>query len=138
MNLGRILTAVLLFKGLMIEWVIVRGFRENTGKPAPDVWTESTYQVHYTIFMIWWSFFIFALKNSSNYRPLKITKLAKWIRNTWKSLYVFSWQKVWQFWLVLMMSICTGFSEDHRKRKRCDAQFPFTSLPGTCSQVKFF
>ena len=45
MNLGRVLTAVLLFKGLIIEWVIVRGFRENTGKASPDVWTESSYQV---------------------------------------------------------------------------------------------
>jgi hypothetical protein len=29
----------------MIEWVIVRGYRENTGKNSPDVWTESCYQV---------------------------------------------------------------------------------------------
>ena len=29
----------------MIEWVIVRGYRETTGKNSPDVWTESCYQV---------------------------------------------------------------------------------------------
>ncbi len=45
MNLDRILTAVLLFKGLLIEWVVIRGYKEKTGKKSPDLWTESNYQV---------------------------------------------------------------------------------------------
>ena len=65
MNLDRILTAVLLFKGLLIEWVVIRGFREKTGKKSPDLWTESNYQVRSPkeVFNGWMLKFI----------PLKIT-----------------------------------------------------------------
>lgn len=46
-SLGRVLTAVLVFKGLMIEWVVVRGINEeNTRSDGQiDVWTESRYEV---------------------------------------------------------------------------------------------
>jgi mediator of RNA polymerase II transcription subunit 27 len=39
-SLGRILKAVIAFKGLMIEWVVVRGHNETL-----DVWTESRHKV---------------------------------------------------------------------------------------------
>jgi len=49
-TLDRLLTASLVFKGLMIEWVMVRGYDEPTNKDtrtdgSPDVWTESRYCV---------------------------------------------------------------------------------------------
>ena len=46
-SLGRVLHAVLIFKGLMIEWVSVRGYSEDTKKPDGqiDVWGESKYEV---------------------------------------------------------------------------------------------
>jgi len=64
-TLDRLLTASLVFKGLMIEWVMVRGFDEpavrhpreaaaaaggaglvdSSNNSGPDVWTESRYQV---------------------------------------------------------------------------------------------
>jgi len=39
-TLGRVLKAVVAFKGLIIEWVIVRGYNENL-----DLWTESRHHV---------------------------------------------------------------------------------------------
>jgi mediator of RNA polymerase II transcription subunit 27 len=39
-SLGRILKAAIAFKGLMIEWVVVRGHNETL-----DVWTESRHKV---------------------------------------------------------------------------------------------
>ncbi|KAF4523960.1 hypothetical protein B566_EDAN012433 [Ephemera danica] len=46
-TLGRILKAVVAFKGLMIEWVLVKGFNEEfTNENGQlDLWTESRYQV---------------------------------------------------------------------------------------------
>eukprot|EP00095_Tigriopus_kingsejongensis_P009055 maker-scaffold308_size214241-snap-gene-1.33 protein:Tk09055 transcript:maker-scaffold308_size214241-snap-gene-1.33-mRNA-1 annotation:"mediator of rna polymerase ii transcription subunit 27" len=46
-TLERILKAILIFKGLMIEWVIVKGFHEESTKPdgSLDVWSDSHYQV---------------------------------------------------------------------------------------------
>lgn len=50
-TLDRLLTASLIFKGLMIEWVMVRGFAEPVNSKdtrndgTPDVWTESRYLV---------------------------------------------------------------------------------------------
>lgn len=43
-SLERILSAVLMFKCLHLEYVVVRGYKEDTG-PNSDVWTESAYQV---------------------------------------------------------------------------------------------
>lgn len=40
-TLDRILKAVLIFKGLMIEWVVVKGFNEEPG----SVWNDSNYKV---------------------------------------------------------------------------------------------
>jgi len=47
-HLERILKAVLIFKGMMIEWVVVKGWeeelvRQDTGQP--DIWGESRYHV---------------------------------------------------------------------------------------------
>ncbi|CAG2055422.1 unnamed protein product [Timema podura] len=39
-TLGRIMKAVVAFKGLMIEWVVVKGFTETL-----DLWTESRHKV---------------------------------------------------------------------------------------------
>lgn len=39
-TLGRVLKAVIALKGLMIEWVIVRGYMETF-----DLWTESRHKV---------------------------------------------------------------------------------------------
>ena len=39
-TLGRVLKAVIVFKGLIVEWVLVRGYNESL-----DLWTESRYQV---------------------------------------------------------------------------------------------
>lgn len=47
-TLERILTAVLVFKGLMIEWVVVRGYGEqleHEDDAEKSVWTESDYLV---------------------------------------------------------------------------------------------
>ena len=47
-TLERLLTASLIFKGLMIEWVMVRGYGEKvdpSNDGIPDVWQESNYQV---------------------------------------------------------------------------------------------
>lgn len=46
-HLDRTLKAVLIFKGLMIEWVVVKGWREDLIKPdgQVDIWGESRYQV---------------------------------------------------------------------------------------------
>ena len=39
--------AVLIFKGVMIEWVVVKGWEEELVKAdgQPDIWGESRYQV---------------------------------------------------------------------------------------------
>lgn len=39
-TLGHVLQAVIAFKGLMIEWVVVKGYGETM-----DLWTESRYKV---------------------------------------------------------------------------------------------
>lgn len=39
-TLGRVLKAVVAFKGLMIEWVVVKGYMESM-----DLWTESRHKV---------------------------------------------------------------------------------------------
>jgi len=46
-NLDRILKAVLIFKGMMIEWVVVKGWEEELVRQdsQPDIWGESRYQV---------------------------------------------------------------------------------------------
>ena len=47
-TLDRVLKAVLIFKGLMIEWVVVKGFAEesvSTGGGVVDVWSDSRYKV---------------------------------------------------------------------------------------------
>jgi len=46
-NLDRILKAVLIFKGLMIEWVVVKGWEEDLVKADGqiDIWGESRFQV---------------------------------------------------------------------------------------------
>lgn len=46
-TLGRILKAVVAFKGLMIEWVQVKGFNEEfvNDNGQLDLWSESRYQV---------------------------------------------------------------------------------------------
>jgi mediator of RNA polymerase II transcription subunit 27 len=46
-SLGRILKAVVAFKGLMIEWVQVKGFNEEfvNDNGQLDLWSESRYQV---------------------------------------------------------------------------------------------
>jgi len=46
-KLERVLKAVLVFKGLMIEWVVVRAYNEdsNSGGGQPDVWSPSRYAV---------------------------------------------------------------------------------------------
>lgn len=41
-TLGRVLKAVLIFKGVMIEWVTVKGYDETFNE---DLWAESRYQV---------------------------------------------------------------------------------------------
>ena len=48
MSLGRTLRAVLVFKGLIIEWVVVKAFHEDVLRPTDgqvDVWSESKYEV---------------------------------------------------------------------------------------------
>lgn len=47
-HLDRILKAVLIFKGMMIEWVVVKGWEEELVKQdtgQPDIWGESRYHV---------------------------------------------------------------------------------------------
>lgn len=46
-NLDRILKAVLIFKGLMIEWVVVKGYSEESTRADGhiDVWSDSNFKV---------------------------------------------------------------------------------------------
>jgi len=45
-TLSRVLKAVLVLKGLVIEWVVVRGYNEEgTGDSETDVWRESDFEV---------------------------------------------------------------------------------------------
>jgi len=46
-RLDKILKAVLIFKGLMIEWVVVKGWKEDLVKPdgQVDIWGESRFHV---------------------------------------------------------------------------------------------
>ena len=45
-TLGRILKATLVLKGLVIEWVVVKGYNEEaTGDTEADIWKESDYLV---------------------------------------------------------------------------------------------
>ncbi len=46
-TLGRILKCVIVFKGMMIEWVSVKGYNEDywTSEEDLDVWSESDYHV---------------------------------------------------------------------------------------------
>ena len=46
-TLERTLKAILIFKGIMIEWVLVKGFNEESTKSDGqlDVWTSSKYVV---------------------------------------------------------------------------------------------
>lgn len=46
-TLGRVLRAVLIFKGLFIEWVVVKGWTEESTRDdgGPDVWAESRHEV---------------------------------------------------------------------------------------------
>lgn len=39
-SVGRVLRAIIAFKGLLIEWIIVKGFMESL-----DLWTESRFKV---------------------------------------------------------------------------------------------
>ena len=51
-HLDRILKAVLIFKGMMIEWVVVKGWEEELVKQdtgQPDIWGESRYHVSYIL-----------------------------------------------------------------------------------------
>lgn len=43
-NLGRVLKAALVFKGIMVEWVTIKGFDENF-EDVDDLWSESRYKV---------------------------------------------------------------------------------------------
>lgn len=43
-SIGRVLKAALVFKGIMIEWVTVKGFDENF-EDVDDLWSESRYKV---------------------------------------------------------------------------------------------
>lgn len=43
-TLGRVMKLALIFKGLIIEWVVVKGFNEPLDD-VDDLWTESNYQV---------------------------------------------------------------------------------------------
>ena len=47
LHLERVLKAILIFKGLMVEWVNVKAYNEETLKPDGqlDIWTKSKYQV---------------------------------------------------------------------------------------------
>jgi len=46
-RLDRVLRGVVIFKGMMIEWVVVKGWEEELVKSdsQPDIWGESRYQV---------------------------------------------------------------------------------------------
>ena len=51
-HLDRILKAVLIFKGMMIEWVVVKGWEEELVKQdtgQPDIWGESRYHVSFIL-----------------------------------------------------------------------------------------
>lgn len=43
-TLGRVLKAALIFKGIMIEWVTVKGFEESFDD-VDDLWSESRHHV---------------------------------------------------------------------------------------------
>ena len=54
-HLDRILKAVLIFKGMMIEWVVVKGWEEELVKQdtgQPDIWGESRYHVGEPFFLV--------------------------------------------------------------------------------------
>ena len=46
-KLDRVLRGLVIFKGMMIEWVAVKGWEEELVKSdgQPDIWGESRYQV---------------------------------------------------------------------------------------------
>lgn len=44
MNLGRVLKAAIIFKGIMIEWVTIKGYDESF-EGIDDLWSESRYKV---------------------------------------------------------------------------------------------
>ena len=46
--MDRILKAVVIFKGMMIEWVVVKGWEEELVRQdsQPDIWGESRFQVY--------------------------------------------------------------------------------------------
>ena len=44
-TLARILKATLVLKGLVVEWVIVKGYNEGGFDSETDLWQESDYQV---------------------------------------------------------------------------------------------
>ena len=47
-TLGRILRAIIVLKGLVIEWVIVKGYNEETissNNAEAEIWNESSYHV---------------------------------------------------------------------------------------------
>ena len=51
-HLDRILKAVLIFKGMMIEWVVVKGWEEELVKQdtgQTDIWGESRYHVSHIL-----------------------------------------------------------------------------------------
>lgn len=43
-TLGRVLQAMIAFKGAMIEWIVVKGFNESCNSPA-DLMSESRFNV---------------------------------------------------------------------------------------------
>jgi len=43
LHIGRVLKAAIVFKGVLIEWVTVKGYDENL--EVEDLWTESRYEV---------------------------------------------------------------------------------------------
>ncbi len=44
-TLGRVLRATLVLKGLVIEWVVVKGCNEELGDAESEIWNESDYLV---------------------------------------------------------------------------------------------
>lgn len=46
-TLGRVFKAIILLRGLLIEWVIVKGLNEDfeTEEGKLDIWTESRYEI---------------------------------------------------------------------------------------------
>ena len=72
-HLDRILKAVLIFKGMMIEWVVVKGWEEELVKQdtgQPDIWGESRYHVGEPFF--WWQLATcFRFSNASRKMPMR-------------------------------------------------------------------